>query len=286
MLKKIGWLIAVLTVSFCCVAGMPGQASSTPGTFVFSTQSDEKTINNWAENGFLLQELRFDYYNNGTVDMIYYYTFDAADRVVKLEIDYDSDDTIDEADSYLYNAAGNIYRVDIDSDNSGTVDAVIRYYFNDDNTISYKESDLDNDGISEDRITYVYQAGQLYQTLTDDNRDGQTDSASFYLWSDDFWVSKQTDSDNDGIGDYREQYSYNIVSGDISLISVDEDYDGVDDYASGFFYDDEGRLETNKTDSDNDGYFDLVKTYVWVAGGANDDDSSTSASCFLNGLTR
>ena len=293
-MSKPGFLSVCLTISLLAALCLPAGAADSPGTFVFSPESNEVTYNRWASEGYVLKKILVDYFDNDVYDLVYEYEFDDANRLTKLKIDYDYNGVFDTVDKYTYNDDGRISRVDINEDNDGPVDAVVYYYYNDDNTTDYQEIDLQNNGTIDEVTTYVYVDGKLERKLFDLDNDGFANSVIRYTWQGDFWSTAQSDSDNDGTGDFQERYVYDNETGNISLVAIDEDYDTVDDYAGAYFYHADGYLEQFKVDNDNDGIFDIVETYVWTFNdtgddnpGANDtDDSSSSASCFLGCLTR
>ena len=55
-------LMAVFVFFFIFVAaGLPARAADSPGIFVFSEQNNETTYNKWAEQGYVLKKILYDY---------------------------------------------------------------------------------------------------------------------------------------------------------------------------------------------------------------------------------
>jgi len=220
-------------------------------------------------NGNLIKEEEDDD-NDGTIDEAYYYTYDANGNMTKEEGDWNPyDGTIDEVYYYTYDANGNMTKEEGDEDNDGTIDYVDSYTYDANGNMIKAEYDWNPyDGTIDDVEYYTYDAnGNLIKEEDDYDNDGTIDYVEYYTYdANGNMIKEEYDWDNDGTIDSVEYFTYD-ANGNPIKEEYDWDNDGTIDRVEDFTYDANGNMTKEEEDWDNDGTIDSVEYYTYDANG-------------------
>ena len=153
---------------------VPQNLINAPGVFNFNS-ANSITGNQTKEE--------YDFDGDGTVDLIYTFTFDANGNLTSEERDSDGDGTADVISTYTYDANGNRTRSEYDSDGDGTSDRIYTYTFDANGNQTRSEYDSDGDGTVDEITTYTYDAnGNLTSEERDSDGDGTADEITTYTF--------------------------------------------------------------------------------------------------------
>ena len=153
---------------------VPQNLINAPGVFNFNS-ANSITGNQTKEE--------YDFDGDGTVDLIYTFTFDANGNQTKEEWDSDGDGTVDQIYTSTFDANGNRTRSEYDSDGDGTVDEITTYTFDANGNQTRREYDSDGDGTVDEITTYTYDAnGNRTSEERDSDVDGTADEITTYTF--------------------------------------------------------------------------------------------------------
>lgn len=104
--------------------------------------------------------------------------------------------------------------------------------------------------------------GYLLRVETDSNNDGEVDRVEAYEYQGGNRTKRKIDSDADGVYDEVETYTY--TNGKLTKREIENDGDSAADYTENISYDASGFLENRTIDTNGNGVFDYVITYIWT----------------------
>ena len=184
--------------------------------------------------------------------------------LTKSEDDMDNDGTIDHVSYYIYDANGNRTKEEWDQDNDGTIDGVGYCTYDTNGNMTKKEWDSDNDGTIDRVFYYTYDAnGNKTKQEYDNDNDGTIDSVYYYIYDANGNMTKaEYDQDNDGTIDGVGYCTYD-TNGNTTKLEVDWPNDGTIDGVHYFTYDANGNRTKEEWDRDNDGTIDSVYYFTW-----------------------
>jgi len=232
---------------------VPQNLINAPGVFNFNS-ANSITGNQTKEE--------YDFDGDGTVDLIYTFTFDANGNQTKEEWDSDGDGTSDRIYTYTFDANGNQTRSEYDSDGDGTVDEITTYTYDANGNLTSEERDSDGDGTADEIYTFTFDAnGNLTRYEYDYDADGTVDEIDTYTYDANGNQTRyENDYDVDGTVDEITTYTYD-ANGNQTREEYDYDADGTVDENNTSTYDANGNKIRREIDSDADGTVDNINTY-------------------------
>lgn len=249
-------------------------------------------------------KLRFvTYHPNGVIDSIIYdndadginetvNVFNLLGSLVLSLQDSNDDGVVDKIEQYTYDADGNKLTYSLDSNNDGVIDTYIEYSYDQNGLLI---SRLTTNLVRTERIDYIYdQNGNLLSKSTDADNDGAYDVIVTYTYDPDGNnLTHSIDYQADGSIDYIETYTYDSVGRVLTYIEdedrignyEEEEYyvydtagrglsytlirDGVIVYIVVLTYDADGNILTRTIDDGGDGSIDEIYTYTYSYSGDN-----------------
>lgn len=172
---------------------------------------------------------------DGTVEWLYWYSFDAEGLLVDVLGEVLSGGTGHPRMAYRYDDEGRLTRRGWDGDDDGRLESLtVNHWFGDEL--------LGSDDFAGGSIThtdYLWDTGRLVEIDRDEGSDGMIESVITQRWSGDVLVQADTDTDNDGEVDLTVWYHYDAF----------------------------GRMTDRETDVGADGFLDTLQREVWGPGG-------------------
>ena len=201
---------------------------------------------------------------DGSVDVRWTFTYDAADRLTLEDGEY-ADGGSAEQFVWEYGNGENVTLFEWYIDESLAWHEA--YTYDGDNYLLSEEYDVDGNGLDE-RTTHEYEAGKRTVSETDDEDasgepgpDGTTDLRRTYTYEGELLAVVALDTDVDGTPDHTYTYVY---EGELltALEGRDAGFEGIF-YLETYEYDGRDRLVRRVTDIDNDGEFDWRSTWTY-----------------------
>jgi hypothetical protein len=202
--------------------------------------------------------------NDGTIDRVTNYTYDANGNLTKEEYDADNDGTIDEVTYYTYDANGNLIKEEYDADNDGTIDSVRYYTYDADGKRIKREEDEDNDGTIDEVAYYSYDAnGNVIRVENDLSNDGDIDVVTYYTYDANGNVIEEFFAPVAGNPLSIKYYSYSYdANGNVLLKAIVEEQVGTFNRSS-YTHDANGNVIKIEYDGGMDGTIDNVNYFTW-----------------------
>ena len=119
-------LIPAITHTGASINPASGVAQDFTNPVTYTVTAADSTIQTYAVTVILasskshLTKVEWDDGNDGTIDGVDYYTYDANGNMAKMELDNNNNGTIDLIYYYTYNANGKLTKRETDWDNNGT----------------------------------------------------------------------------------------------------------------------------------------------------------------------
>jgi len=203
--------------------------------------------------------------NNGTMDWVETYTYDANGNPIKRENDSGNNGTIDHIWTITYDANGNPTKMEQDSGNNGTIDAAWTYTYDANGNLTKREEDKDNNGTIDEVDTYTYDAnGNRTKREEDEDNSGSIDRVETYTYDANGKLTKEErDSNNNGTIDSVTTYAYD-ANGNLTKEEDDWSNNGTINSVTTYTYDANGNLTKREEDEDNSGTIDEVVYYTWA----------------------
>ncbi len=183
---------------------VPQNLINAPGVFNFNSANSitgNQTKEEWDSDG------------DGTVDLIYTYTYDANGNQTRYERDSDGDGTVrSKSTTYTFDANGNQTRYEsmilmetAQSDRNLLLTPMMRMEIK-----QGDERDSDGDGTADEITTYTYDAnGNQTRYERDSDGDGTSDRIYTYTYdANGNQTRREYDSDGDGTADRIETYTF------------------------------------------------------------------------------
>ena len=209
--------------------------------------------------------LSIDLTNDGTVDLIDTFTYDADGNQLTKSTDSNADGTANYIDTFTYDADGNQLTKSTDSNADGTANEIKTNTWDANGYLLTASRDRNGDGAANEITTYTYDAkGNQLTKSTDSNADGAVNriSTNTYFYANSNLLTRNVDFDADGIDDSFDSFTYD-ANGDTLTQSRDYNADSITDYLFTFTHDANGNKLTQSVDSSGDGASNDTQTWTY-----------------------
>ncbi len=218
-------------------------------------------------NLFLTTAVRYDSDNDGIMDFIVYYEYNARGLDIGISTDSDNDGIIDKETRKYRNNNGDEVLVESDTNADGIIDESTSYEYDENNQLIATNTDFNNDGIIDEIYTLSYNAdNNLTWESIDYDGDGSANYNIYYFYDASGNLIENNEDDNaDGFIDERSYYEYDVY-GNNTVYRLSDDGDTIIDFVRYLTYNNDNQVILQTTDSNNDGTIDNTIAYTYVNG--------------------